>query len=91
MKTEEIIRNYIMRTLSIHSFTWTIDIIEHGIWGFKNAPYKNFIRAKNKVNLVIEKMKEEGIINVNFDNHDNFTITMGKNFSEHNIYTIVEK
>ena len=83
MKSEKLIRNYIMRTLNETAFTWTIDIMEHSIWGFKNAPYKNFIRALNKVNSVVNEMIEEGIVIIDKALGDkNYTITPGKYFNE---------
>ena len=82
MKSEKLIRNCIMKTLSMRLFTWTLEIAEHSIWGFKNAPYKNFVRARNKVNSVIEKMVDEEIIKIDTNEHNFYTITIGKNFNK---------
>lgn len=60
-KTEEIIRTWVLNN---KSFTYYSDIAEHTIWGFKNAPFKNWKRAINKVKDVIYDMCEEGLVNV---------------------------
>ena len=61
-KAEKMIRKYIESKKAF--FTWKMDIVEHSIWGFKNAPYKNLKRAVTKVNSVIEKMVSEHMIEI---------------------------
>ena len=85
MKSEKLIKKYIIKVINECAFTWTNDVLEHSIWGFKNAPYKNFKKAQNKVNSVIKEMEEEGVImidaNKDTNDNNNYTITPGKYFN----------
>lgn len=80
MKTEKLIRAYIMKVVKAASFTWTVQIMTNTIWGFEGAPYKNFIRAKNKVKLVVKEMVAEGIIDIDLDGDNVPIMIKGDNF-----------
>lgn len=77
-KTEKIIREWTKKQLSKGTFTWNLEICENTIWGFKNAPYKSFTRAIKKVDKIVQKMTDEGIIMVEHYYHDHLTPTIHK-------------
>jgi hypothetical protein len=62
MKAEKIVTDWILN--GEYSFTWYTDILEHTIWGFKNAPYKNYERAMKIVKKVVGELSSENIIEV---------------------------
>ena len=64
-KHDKLIKDYILNS---SSFTWIIDIADHTIWGFKNAPYKNFKRAINKVEKIVDEMLNDDLIEI-IDGH----------------------
>lgn len=75
---QEKIINYIQKTLSDGHFTWKTDIMERTIWGFKNAPYKSFSRAKDAVSKILDELLETGVLVVDGDAPEGYQVTYSK-------------
>jgi hypothetical protein len=62
IKMKHPLKDKIINYVASKPFTWLSDITEHTIWGFKNAPFKNYKRAFNKVSDVVEELKQDGLL-----------------------------